>query len=439
MGAYVEISGGGRSVPLYLLQFDENGTLKSPEARAEVLARVRNGDHRDVYVFAHGWNNDFEDSLDLFKRFFRGFIEARTVDPAWRPVFVGVQWPSIVLVFPWDKGPQIAAAGSPELAAEENAFQARAIELIKEQLPEAEGRRFADLARKARLDENEALEMARLARAALRGSPGEFADDRLPTEQELVRAAQDFDKSSGGTGASGEFGFAREPGAGPAAAGLLDFLDPRNLVRTATVYMMKDRAGVIGSNAVRPLIEDLSAAGADTRMIGHSYGARVVLAALATAQLPRKKVRSALLLQPAVNQYCFAESGKVPKHDGAGGFRRALQQVELPIYTTFSAKDIPLHDTFHLALRRGKDLGEAEIAAGAPPSIYCALGGYGPQGLSASAFTETAIEHSSPYQYDAAVRVVGLDGSEQRINGHGDVTNRYTFWALADQDGRATS
>jgi hypothetical protein len=438
MSAYTEISVGGFNVPLYLLQFDEHGVLISPEARAEVLAKVQNGDYRDVYLFSHGWNNDFDDSFDLFKRFFGGFMNTRSPDAAWRPVFIGVQWPSIALLFPWEEGPQIAGGGSPEFSARDEAFQSRAIKLIKDELSEEQGTRFSSLARKPQLDRNEALEMAQLARAALPGSAGEFPADHAPSDQELIAAAQNLDKSEGTASASGEFGFAREPGAGPAAAGLLDYLDPRNLIRSATVYMMKDRAGIIGAKAVRPLIEDLSSAGAGLRMIGHSYGARVVLAALATAQLPRK-ARSALLLQPAVNQYCFAESGKVPKHDGAGGFRRALDQVELPIYTTFSAKDVPLHDTFHIALRRSKDLGEAEIAAGAPPSIYCALGGYGPQGLSAASYAEAVIDQAGTYNYAATARVVALNGSMQRINGHSDVTNPYTFWALAEQDARTVN
>jgi pimeloyl-ACP methyl ester carboxylesterase len=274
-----------------------------------------------------------------------------------------------------------------------------------------------------------------LLRGAIRGGTAEMSGDAIPTQDELIAAAGEFQKASALT--TGEFGFAKERGPAAAqAAGFLSSLDPRNLIRVATVYMMKDRAGIIGSKAVNPLITELTNAAANVRLVGHSYGARVMLTALTTATLPRK-VRSALLLQPAVNQYCFAEVGQIPGMDGAGGFRPALNQIALPIYTTLSAKDFPLHDTFHLALRRGKDLGEAEIAAEGPPSKFCALGGYGPQGVSEASTDLLEIADSGSYAYKPTARVVALNGSADRINCHGDVTNQYTFWALSEQDRRS--
>jgi hypothetical protein len=430
---HTEVEAGGRKVPLYLLQFDKKGAPTSVAARKALLDGVNTGKYRDVYVFAHGWNNDFDDSFALFQRFFDGFLTLNPAAGNWKPVFVGVQWPSIVLVFPWEKGPQIAAAGA-EAANADASFQKQAVEWIRGELGAADGKRFADLAAKPSLDEVEQNELARLARSAIRGDAGELADSELPSEAELLAASRKLQELGGG-GATGDFGFAADPQAGPQAAGFLSALDPRNLVRTATVYVMKDRAGVIGSQGVKPLLEELTQADATVRVVGHSYGARVMLAALSTAALT-KKVRSALLLQPAVNQYCFAESGQIPGSTRAGGFQRALDQVALPVYTTFSAKDFPLHDTFHLALRRGKDLGEAEIAAGAPPSIYCALGGYGPQGLNPASAAVVEIAGSGAYAYASTARVVALDGTQDRINGHGDVTNPYTFWALAEQDQR---
>lgn len=423
------LESGGRKVPLYLLQFDKHGEPTSIEARKELLRRVQVGEYRDVYVFAHGWNNDFDESLTLFRNYFRGFLALQPAQQAWKPVFVGVQWPSIALLFPWEKGVRIAGDDA------EAAFQMRALAWIGDALEQQglDPARLMTLTSKSALDEAEQKELAGLLRAAIRGGHSEMGGDAIPTQDELVTAAREFQKSSATT-TTGEFGFATDTGpAGVQAAGFLSALDPRNLVRTATVYMMKDRAGVIGSQGVKPLLEALTQAGADIRLVGHSYGARVMLAALATAALT-KKVRSALLLQPAVNQYCFAEAGRIPGVGGAGGFRPALDNVALPVYCTLSVKDFPLHDTFHLALRRGKDLGEAEIAAGAPPSKFCALGGYGPQGLGPGFSDVFQIVDSGGYAFGPAVRVVALDGTEDRINSHGDVTNSFTFWALAEQD-----
>jgi hypothetical protein len=424
---YTNIVAGTQSVPLYLVQFDKEGALSSSASRAELVDAVKNGLYRDVYVFAHGWNNGFDDSLTLFKNFFEGFITARPADTSWKPVFVGVQWPSIVIEFPWEKGPKLAAS-DPDAA-----FQRQAVADIAAGLSAAQAKRFAELAARASLDEAEQREIVQLTHAALRSDSFTELGEDAPSEAELLtawRAMQAADRAE----EAPTFGFAGQPVATPQSAGLLSKLDPRNLVRTATVYTMKDRAGIIGSIAVRPLIEEFTANGASVRLIGHSYGARVMLAALSTATLPIK-VRSALLLQPAVNQFCLADAGHVPKTTKAGGFHAALDQLRVPLYSTFSAKDFPLHDTFHLALRRSRDLGEVEIAAGAPPSIYCALGGYGPQGLNGGVAT-LQIQDSGKYEFPASSKVVALDGTHGRINGHGDVANRYTCWALVDQDQR---
>jgi len=213
----------------------------------------------------------------------------------------------------------------------------------------------------------------------------------------------------------------------PQAAGFLDKLNPRNLVRGLTVWKMKDRAGRVGVNGVGPALQAMLHAtdGSPTRfhLIGHSYGARLLLAALVDQPRP---VNSLLLLQPAVNHLCFAD--QLP--DGrAGGFKPALANVGQPIMSTFSAKDMPLHDTFHLALRRGKDVGEIELAADEPPSRYAALGGYGPRGL--DDWKEVAIKDPvDRYELGAAAPEVWAIRGDRRIEGHSDVINDATAWAL---------
>ncbi|MFL6575943.1 MAG: hypothetical protein ACJ8MR_04970 [Povalibacter sp.] len=419
---FSDITAGTRRVPLYLLQFDKQGTCTSPETRTALLDAIKGRDYNDVYVFAHGWNNGFDASLELFNNFYQGFLSARPADPNWKPVFVGIQWPSIAIVFPWERGPKLAADKDTE-------FQQRAVQDISSGFAETQRQRFTALATQSILSESERSEFLELTRASLNPERLSESGEAEPSRDELLFAWRAL-QASAGTEDSEAFGFAQEPSVTPQSAGL-ETLDPRNLIRVATVYTMKDRAGVIGSNAVKPLIEELANLGAQVRLIGHSFGARIVLAALTTARSDLK-VRSALLLQPAVNQFCLAQTGLVPKSAMPGGFNAALAKLAIPLYTTFSGKDFPLHETFHLTLRRAKDLGEAAIA-GAPPSIYCALGGYGPQGLRSGVVT-TPIQDAGSYDIPAETSVLALDGTQDRINGHGDVANRYTCWALVDQD-----
>ncbi|HEX5632827.1 MAG TPA: hypothetical protein VFX50_06340, partial [Gemmatimonadales bacterium] len=219
-----------------------------------------------------------------------------------------------------------------------------------------------------------------------------------------------------------DYGAVTGAAGGPQAAGLLDALDPRNAIRMFTVWQMKDRAGTVGAKGVGPLLRELLAAcDAQVHLIGHSYGAKVVLSAVGYGDAaPARPVASMLLLQPAVSHLCFA-----------GGYQRVPDRVAGSIFSTYSRHDFPLRNTFHLALRREADLREARIAAGdEPPSRYAALGGYGPREA-----REKLVPIQPPgqaYALDPAVKVYGLQAHEA-IRGHGDISNPATWWALYSQ------
>ena len=164
-----------------------------------------------------------------------------------------------------------------------------------------------------------------------------------------------------------------------------------------------------------------------------------MLSALCAAPLPRPAA-SLLLLQPAVSHLSFASN--VPGLNAPGGYRAALSpdRVEAPILSTYSAHDRPLHDTFHLALRRRADLGERRVAAGGtaagePPSRFAALGGYGPRSAE-EALVDPMPLAGEAYAAMPGKRIIGLDGTrDRRISGHGDVVGDITAWALAQQIG----
>lgn len=215
----------------------------------------------------------------------------------------------------------------------------------------------------------------------------------------------------------------------PKSAGLLDILNPKEIIRKATVFMMKDRAGTVGAHGVGPMLTNILEIGkARVHLTGHSYGAKVVLSALTVPDHGGRKVRSVLLLQPAVNHLCFA----VNVDGRSGGYRAALDRTERPIYTTFSSKDSALSKFFHLAVRRDGDLAEQKIAAA--PSQFAALGGFGPGGLK-SGEGRTLDILKAPNRYPAPEsthKIYALDGSNNSITGHGDVRNPFTEWALID-------
>jgi hypothetical protein len=441
---------GGGSAPWYIAPFDRHGTSTGPKTRDTLIEHAANGGFTDIFVFSHGWNNTWEQASRRYEQFIAGYGKLREdlslpVKTPYEPLLVGIFWPSIDLVLPWERGPRFAAqpdVGTQDARVELEQCSTRE---IAEELAPASRERFYTLAQQDSVDADEARELAQLLVPQLEGPEDELADpaDVLdPTK--LVSAWAALPTATTDEGADGvgdDWGTVGGSSAGSPGAAFSLRLDPRDIVRAATVWKMKDRSGVVGSKGVAPLLRDLHTAAPRARMhlIGHSYGCRLLLAAVsdddvvATAESPA--VDSMLLLQPAVNFYCFAD--QVPRSGKPGGYRNVLSKVRQPVLTTFSSSDSALHDQFHWAVRRKADVGEQPQAAalGEAPSIYCALGGYGPAGMGALA-DEIRIkkpqDHYSMSQADA--RVIALRADDE-ITGHGDITNEYTYWALYNQVG----
>jgi len=429
--------GDGQTAPFYIVPFDRDGICTGPLTARNLVATVREHQPTDVFLFSHGWNNDWEAASTRYDEFVDGFARMRARYPLgreFRPVLVGVFWPSTALVAPWEKAPDIAAVGDDAAVAEERAEVAEVAAVV----PAGQRARFYELAqRPADLSEEEAAEFADLVVGAFAGddelgepaatgqgvldvwralpgraravAPDEFERVGWPVSQPPVTAASDADVR---------------------AAGLLGALDPRGLVRLATVLLMKDRAGRVGARGVAELLTDLlDASPAAVHLIGHSYGAKVMLSALVARPHPRE-VESVLLLQPAVSHLCFAADV-----DGrAGGYRPALRRSRQPVMTTYSRHDFPLTKVFHWAVRRRSDLGEVAISGA--PNRYAALGGFGPGGIDDEVSVIRAAIPPSPYpDPPSGARVVAVDASDV-IKGHGEVQVPGTFWMLLTQVAR---
>ncbi|NEK35620.1 hypothetical protein [Rhizobium leguminosarum] len=421
----------GQSVPCYALTFDKQGLCTSPKSFDHLISFLGNDNRTDVILFSHGWNNDWPTALKRYMDFLRGVSESAKERPGmlpsdFRPVFVGVHWPSTILTWP--------SEDAPDIAGEEN--DSDLLDPLTEILSSNEIDRLRTLLEQEKVDLEQARAFASVIAPALLSTDdanegnGPFgADDLVNIWRHAgeVTAAQ-----SGGSMTGGGFDDFGVPGgsddiASPSPAGFLDTFSPRNLARLATVLMMKDRAGVVGAAGVADVVRRvLNESATRLHLVGHSYGAKVVMTALVRS-LAVRPAHSVLLLQPAISHLAFAKdaSGGTP-----GGFRQALKQVSTPIFTTYSPHDFPLTRIFHWAARRRTDLGEIQ-AAGAPPSKYAALGGYGPSGMVDGEAGERSLPEAGG-KYDTiptGVELVTLNGAVG-ITGHGDVTNPYTFWAM---------
>jgi hypothetical protein len=408
-----------------MLPFDKDGRCTGPRTRERVIAESRAPEVTDVFVFSHGWNNNWKAATERYQSFVAGFGGVHQdghglkLEDGYQPLLVGVFWPSVILVAPGERAPAIAGGDQdPDL------------DELTAALPEKRAARLAELVSDDEpLDLAEARELAEIAASLYAGGDDEGVEVKPspPTPDELLAAWRPV-ASARARQEPGSWGTVDDGrAAAPTSAGFS--LDPRKALRLMTVRAMKDRAGVVGTRGVGPLLRDLlEAGGARVHMIGHSYGAKVCLSAICAEQLPRR-VDSALLLQPAINHRCFAvdADGK----DRPGGYRVALDRVEQPILTTYSAHDEALTRWFHKALTRDGDEGEAEIAAWPePPSRFAALGGYGPRGAEQQTHDVELLDPPSRYPRDA--RIVAVNAT-RGIPDHGEISNPYTWWALYDQ------
>lgn len=430
----------GRPAPWYMIPFDKTGRCEGPRTRDALVGDVRSHDYTDIYLFSHGWNNDWQAATGRYRAFISGYIDTRAkyglAIPDYRPMLIGITWPSTALVMPWEEGPRIAGRVLDDAEHDEAVAVERArVRDLASELPADRVERFYELAQQPDgLSMAEAGELVRLLRPTLAFGDEVASGDRVPDAETLLRQWQSAVAPPDDGDDVGAAGNARTE---RSAAGILANLDPRNLVRMATLWRMKDRAGTIGTLGVGPLLHDLIGASPNVRvhLIGHSFGAKVILSAIAAGGWPAGRCRdTVLLLQPAVSCFCFAEDGDGRGHPG--GYRVVLDRVATPILSTFSSHDIALTRVFHLALRRRDDEGEMRIAAASTPSRFAALGGYGPQpfGAGASEFgvsaTTTDPRNPAPYTPGTgAVRVIGLWG-DATIAGHGDISNCSTWAAL---------
>jgi len=436
IGPYKEIPvRNGNMAPFYVIPFDKNGRCKGPKTREHLINSVAQDGFSNIFLFSHGWNNTWGDAVENYEKFISNFQHVKPANspldaPDYKPVLIGITWPSTSLVMPWERGPGIQSA-TPNARPPDFDHQVRdqqdELDVVAELLPEEDVDEFYRIASSDQsMSQLDAVKLANML-APLYGQVEDpiDSDDDTPTPDELIEFWKGplMDAKSSTMNGAGA--------AAPAPAGIFDSLpDPRSPIRVFTVWKMKDRAGKVGATGVAKLLGDLLQASSTskTHLIGHSFGSKVLLSAVSFANLPRP-VTSALLLQPAINAHCF--SANVVGKGFAGGYRPTLEQIEQPILSTYSSKDWPLTYTFHLALRGKGDLGETQIKNINAPSEFAALGGFGPQGLTGDDYAPLDIKPiGDVYPLNGSTPEVYGIRSDSAIGGHSEVVNEATAWAL---------
>ncbi|MFI1291232.1 serine-threonine protein kinase [Streptomyces sp. NPDC020792] len=342
--------------PYWELTFDADGDVDGAE-RDRLLAGVERRAVRDLIVFAHGWNNDRSGATRLYSGFFE---PVPRLAPAARIGYVGVVWPSMRFCDePVPGFPRSTAAGPvPSAALDKDTRKA-----LRDTFPgrasvvDALARMLDGPARgPAALEEFGRL-VRRLAEDVSPGPWARFAADTV-TEGVPQRAPAMFARPAAEVCA--EFADALAGLGDPGGQRPFTLPNPwdgaKELLRQATYYTMKRRAGTVGERGLGPVVGRLARAapGVRVHLVGHSFGGRLVSFALSGLPEGVRTVKSVTLLQGAFSHYAFAP--RLPGDPRAGGVLRGRERrVDGPLVCCHSRFDTALGTLYPLASRMADD------------------------------------------------------------------------------------
>ncbi|GGJ02126.1 serine-threonine protein kinase [Streptomyces brasiliensis] len=347
----------GTSVsPYWELTFDADGDPDGRE-RDRLLDEVTDRGVRDLIVFAHGWNNDRSGATALYRRF---FAPVPTLAPTARIGYVGVIWPSMrfsdepIPDFP--RSVATAVAAGPALDQDTRhalleTFPGRATVVD----------RIARLLDQRPPEEAELEEFGRLVRQLVEVVPGGpqllFAADTLA---EGVPQSEPVLFTGDTVALCDEFAHALAGLESPGEAAEFALPNPwngaRELLRQATYYAMKRRAGTVGERGLGRVVGQLAerAPGVRVHLVGHSFGGRLVSFALRGLPEGVHTVKSVTLLQGAFSHYAFAS--RLPHDPRAGGVLQGQHnRVDGPLVCCYSHFDQALGTMYPLASRMADD------------------------------------------------------------------------------------
>ncbi|MFE1287921.1 serine-threonine protein kinase [Streptomyces sp. NPDC058751] len=343
--------------PYWELTFDADGDVDGRE-RDRWIREVTRRKVRDLIVFAHGWNSDRSTATRLFSQF---LAPVPGLAPAARLGYAGVVWPSMRFSdepIPDFPRPVAATAapdeGSPLGKNTRHAllevFPGRAtvveqIARLLDQQPD-DGASLEEFGRLVRL----------LVEVRPQGPQASFAADTLAegvpeSDPEMLfgdtaTVCSAFARALAGTGTPGAETFALPR--------LWD--GALELLRQATYYAMKRRAGTVGERGLGPAVGRLAAAapGVRVHLVGHSFGGRLVSFALRGLPPGVRTVKSVTLLQGAFSHYAFAS--RLPHDPRASGVLDGqYHRIDGPLVCCYSRFDSALGTVYPLASRMAGD------------------------------------------------------------------------------------
>lgn len=430
--------------PYFPIRFDKNAKVIAPgDTPLRTALKAAATAPTDLIVISHGWNNDMAEAEALYSELLSNVAallkESQPPGLAGRRFAVlGVLWPSKKFADSELIPGNAAGAGdlvdvkglSAQLDAMAGGFDSRdeatTLKAMKALLPKLKDsdtacEQFVELARSlVKRGQDDGGE----------GSDRFFSDPALKVFKKLKNpvsfTATSLPSAGGGSAA----------GVGAAALGVADVFSgigsaARNVLNLTTYYQMKERAGLIGSTALNPLLRAIAKDHPSLRihLVGHSFGGRLVTATAAGANAASLgKAHSLSLLQAAFSHYGFAKNWDKQNHDGF--FRRVVEQQAIrgPILITHTTSDKAVGMAYPLASLLA---GQNASALGDKTSDYGGIGRNGaqktPEATDANLLRVGGRYALSPGKLH---NLNALNAAGDLIKDHGDVRNRDVAYAI---------
>ncbi|KIR37782.1 hypothetical protein I313_06512 [Cryptococcus deuterogattii Ram5] len=333
-----------------------SGAKEEPFQLPALAKHLQEEKYERVFVLCHGWNNNPEATLRLYTRLISGLNEARKSVSASKDLYIGINWPSIVLAETWEQYVRRVTASerreAPRESSKDDIIDFEQLEKTQQvatfnELSEglhisAETlgvyRKHTDRLKFATFDHRQ--DLARHDEGIEDGESSALSDSPSP---DRIQTAEDYKKEL-------ETAFRVSAHIDPLSRmGGLDFL---GILRGPTGRMMKKRAASIGcqSHAIRELLAELLESGLPVNLLGHSYGCKLLLDSVRSLFDPAKGVdrikgmqfNSLILCQPAISRWVFSPV--------RGLYRPLLEErrFKKPVVTLYSDYDAALRFLYPL-------------------------------------------------------------------------------------------
>ena len=393
------------SADIEMLSFDESGIISQrSQSRLDLVTAA--SEPTDVFIVSHGWNNNFSEARESYRKMHRLMQDVATrhglLDSSYSSITLGLSWPSKTFDDDGGSTGRSASVESNDLATLYRAFPK----------PNTAG-------------ENYSADMQWIEEL-LGTEPVEITEQDYVKLTELFRKYRIEEPSDTALTRSSDSAFFRSAQSG---RGLFDArISVRQALRMFSYWQMKERAGLIGSTGARKMLMQVQSSFPSSRihMIGHSFGAKLILSCLGSGDGPKRNIDSLILLQGAVSYQAMSP---------VGGYANVTGRVNGPIIVTFTENDSALGLPYELASRAAGQTEEQRAI-----SIYAALGRVGPE----FGIVKSIVPSAKEDRYQFSNTVHKIYGSNF-ITGHGEFFNDAVarlFWAAilpSTTNGRSTS